>query len=276
MSLKARLHAWIHRSPRRRGLAVGFGNRLNAIGVACMVAGRRIVAWLNETFTDAKSDRRILGLPALHAEIRRILERQRAQYPHRAYFEGHPYQSLATLGIFGERPTEERFDIYGLRDVLRPGDTILDIGCNCGFMALYAAYRTGCRATGIDINPFMIEIGQRCAEYLGLQDRLSLIAGRFQEFAPRERYSVVFSFATHWTDDGNYRVKLPEHLARIHGLLQPGGLLVFESHVVDVGNTEFYAALDSVKDRFEWNGKGLTDNGHREVYLMRARAGATA
>lgn len=276
MSLAARLHSWLQRSPRGRGLAVAFANRLNAAGVTCMVAGRRIVAWLNATFTDARSDRRILGLPALHAEIRRILDRQRAEYPHRAYFEGHPYQSLATLGIFGERPTEERFDIYGLRSVLGPSDTILDIGCNCGFMALYAAYRTGCRATGIDINPFMIEIGQRCAEYLELQDRVSLMAGRFQEFAPRERYSVVFSFATHWTDDGNYRVQVPEHLRRIHGLLQPGGRLVFESHTVDVGNKDFYAALESVKDRFQWSGKVLTDNGYREVYLMTALAGAAA
>lgn len=276
MSLKARLRSWIQHSPRRRGVTVGIASRINAVGVACMVAARRIIAWLNETFTDARSDHRILGLPALHAEIRHILERQRAQYPHRAYFEGHPYQSFATLGIFGERPTEERFDIYGLREVLRPDDTVLDIGCNCGFMALYAAYRAGCRATGIDINPFMIEIGQRCAEYLGLCDRVSLIAGRFQDFAPRERFSVVFSFATHWTDDGNYRVRLPEHLRRIHGLLQPGGRLVFESHTVDVGNRDFYAALESVKDRFEWSGKVLTDNGYREVYLMTALPGASA
>jgi len=276
MSLRTRLRLWIQRSPRRRGLAVSIANGFNSLGVVCMVRARCIVAWLNESFTDAKSDRRILGLPALHAEIRRILARQRAQYPHRAYFEGYPYQALATLGIFGERPTEERFDVYGLRDVLRPSDTVLDIGCNCGFMALYATYRTGCRATGIDINPYMIEIGQRCAEYLGLEDRVTLIAERFQEFAPRERFSVVFSFATHWTDDGNYRVQLPEHLRRVHSLLQPGGVLVFESHTVDVGNKDFYAALESVKDRFRWSGKVLTDNGYREVYLMTAVSEAAA
>lgn len=272
MSWRNGLRQWIIRSPARLRATMRFANALNRAGVGLMVGARDIVAWINRQFTDAKSDRRVRDLPRLHAEVRRILQRQKREYPHYAYFYGYPYQSLATLGIFGERPTEERFDIYGLGEILGPNDTVLDVGCNCGFVALYAAYRTGCRATGIDINPFMIEIGRRCAEYLELERRVRLVAARFQEYATPQKFSAVFSFATHWTDDGNYRVSLPEHLRRIHTFLEPGGVLVFETHTVDVGNAGFYAALESVRDVYEWDGKVLTDNGHREVYRMRSRA----
>lgn len=271
MSWTKNLRQWILGAPSRLRFTMLLANATNRVGVMLMVHARNIVAWINQQFTDARSDSRIRKLPVLHAEIQRILRRQKTEYAHYAYFFGYPYQAFATLGIFGERPTEERFDIYGLRDLLGPDDTVLDIGCNCGFLALYASYRTGCRATGIDINPFMIEIGQRCAEYLEIEDRVSLVAAKFQEYSTADRFSAVFSFATHWTDDGNYRVALIEHLRRIHGFLKPGGILVFETHTVDVGNKEFYATLDSARSMYEWSGKGVTDNGYREVYVMRAR-----
>lgn len=271
MAAFPKLRQWILESSSRLRLTMRIANAINGLGMRCMVLARDIVAWINSNFTDARSDRRIRDLPKLHAEIQAILQRQKKDYQHYAYFYGYPYQSFATLGIFGERATEERFDIYGLGEILGPDDTVLDIGCNCGFVALYAAYRTGCRAVGIDINPFMIEIGQRCAKYLELDTRVELVAARFQEYASAEKFSAVFSFATHWTDDGNYRVSLPEHLRRIHTFLKPGGVLVFETHTVDVGNPEFYATLESVRDLYEWDGKGTTDNGYREVYRMRAK-----
>ena len=107
--------------------------------------------------------------------------------------------------------------------------------------------RTGCRADGIDINPYMIRIGQHCTEFLQLQGRVKLVAQPFQDYRPAQVYTVVLSFATHWTDDRNYRVRLQDHLLRIHGMMANGGLLVFESHSADVGNAEFYAALEEMR-----------------------------
>jgi SAM-dependent methyltransferase len=265
------LQQWILRSEARARAAMGLARRLNVLAVKLLVASRKIVSWLNAHLMDGETDRRLRQLPKLHADIQDILARQKAHYEYQAYAYGYPYQAFATLGIFGDRPTEERFDIYRLRDILRPDDTVLDVGCNCGFMAVYASYRTGCRAVGIDINPYMIEIGERCAQFLRVGDRVSLAAMRFQEFSSKQKFSVVFSFATHWTDDGNYRVALPEHLARLHSFLQPGGLLVFESHCADVGSESFYAALEAAKPWFDWDGCLHSDNGRREVYLMRAR-----
>ncbi len=144
----------------------------------------------------------------LHKKIRHELDLQRREYDSYSYFHGYPYQSLGILQVFGERGTEERFDAYDLANLIKRSDHVLDIGCNCGFMAIYAAFRTGCSADGIDINPYMIRVGQHCADYLQMSDRVKLIAQSFLDYKAERPYSVVLSFATHWTDDKNYRVRL--------------------------------------------------------------------
>lgn len=254
-----------------RSWVARFGNSMTAIAVRFLALGRRYVKEINKHCTDSRSDTFVDSKKALHAKIDAILQRQRKEYTSYAYFYGLPYQSLGILDVFGERPTEERFDHYGLRDIITKDDVVLDIGCNCGFMGIITAYRTGCRVEGIDINPYMIEIGQACAYYLHLSDLVSLRAMPFQTYTGDGRFSVVFSFATHWTDDENYRVDLVDHLAKIHSLMTPGGTLVFESHAADVGVPEFYAALERARHLFSWDGiHRQVDNGTRELYIMKS------
>lgn len=252
-----------------RHALIALAYRLHGLGVSLLAAARRLVRLTEPQNIDATSDRFVVELPTLHRKIRQELLRQRREYGSYAYFHGYPYQALAILDVFGERGTEERFDAYGLAGLIGADDYLLDIGCNCGFMALYAAFRTGCQADGIDINPHMVRIGEHCAEFLRLQDRVRLLALPYQDFKPERPYTVVLSFATHWTDDRNYRVRLQDHLLRIHGMLASGGLLIFESHSADVGNAEFYAALEEMRTRYAWEGRRMMDNGSRELYLMR-------
>jgi len=210
----------------------------------------------------------------LHKKIKSILKRQKKDYDKYAYFYGHPYQSLGILSIFGERPSEERFDSYGLADVVSKDDYVLDIGCNCGFMSVLTSYRTGARTYGIDINPYMIEIGQECASFLKIDNKVKLDAKRMQDFElsdDGEKFTVVYSFATHWTDDENYRVTIQEHLGKIHSLMAKGGTLVFETHCSDVGNPEFYKSMEEMRELFEWDGFMETDKGERELYYMKKR-----
>lgn len=252
-----------------RHVIVAFASWLHRLGVFLQVSARRLVRLTQRHTIDATSDRFVMELPELHRKIRLALSGQSREYDSYSYFHGYPYQALAILDIFGERGTEERFDAYGLADLVHPEDRLLDIGCNCGFMALYTAFRTGCSADGIDINPYMIRIGQHCGEFLRLQDRLRLVAQPFQDYNPVQAYTVVLSFATHWTDDHNYRVRLQDHLLRIHSMMADDGLLVFESHSTDVGNAEFYAALEEMRTHFLWEGRRLMARDTRELYLMR-------
>lgn len=248
---------------------VAVASLMHRAGVSMIVSARKLVRLTEMHTIDQTSDRFIIEQPTLHKKIRHELDLQRREYKSYSYFHGYPYQSLGILQVFGERGTEERFDAYDLANLIRASDHVLDIGCNCGFMAIYAAFRTGCSADGIDINPYMIRVGQHCADYLQMSDSVKLIAQSFLDYKPERLYSVVLSFATHWTDDKNYRVRLQDHFLRIHAMMEPGGLLIFESHSADVGNAEFYAALEEMRGHFSWDGCRSMARGTRELYLMR-------
>lgn len=209
---------------------------------------------------------------ALQEKVNAVLARYRADEAAFKYFFGQPYQGLGIAGIFGDRLTDYRFDDYELRSFIKPGDRVLDIGCNCGFIGLVASYRTGCQTTGIDINPYMIEIGQLAAGHLRIADLVELRAGRLQDYEPGPVFDVVLSFATHWTDDNNYRVSIDDHMARMASYLKSGGVMIFETHCNDVGNAEFYAAMEGAKRLFAFDGRHkMTDSDTRELYVMRRR-----
>lgn len=207
---------------------------------------------------------------ALQRKIDDVLRRYKADAASFKYFHDLPYQGLAIAGVLGDRMSDYRFDDYELRRWIKPNESVLDIGCNCGFIAVLAAYRIGASAHGIDINPYMIEVGQLVAKHLRVDDSVHLSAGNLVEYRPPAPFDTVLSFATHWTDDHNYRVSIVDHMERMASLLRPGGTLVFETHCNDVGSAEFYEGMASVKDRlFRFDGVyKKTDAGTRELYIM--------
>lgn len=254
--------------PNKRLWITKFGCVLYNFGLFLQQQSSILLRFINQSTIDDMSDWFIRERKSLNKEIRDILIRQKKEYPHHTYFYGYPYQGLAIAGIYGERPTEERFETYNLAEHFSKDDYILDIGCNCGFVGIYTAFRLNCRVKGIDINPYMIEIGQKVAKHLRIEKNVELIANSFHHFSDNPIYSGVFSFATHWTDDEQYRVSLSEHLLKIHSLLKKQGKLIFESHCNDVGQSKFYESLEQAKQYFDIKSLGTSDNNSREIYLM--------
>lgn len=230
-----------------------------------------MIRFMNPHLVDLNSDWFIHGQMELHGKIDSILSRQKSEYGAHAYFYGYLYQALGILNIYGERPTEERFDDYQLRDVINKDDRILDMGCNAGFMAIITCYRTGAHVDGLDINPYMIEVGEVVAQYLRLSSRVKLSAERIQDFKAELPYDVVFSFATHWTDDEQYRVSYREHFDRIADYLKPGGILVFESHSADLLNPDYLPAMKELEKIFEPLLCKRVDAGERDLWHFRKR-----
>ncbi|RCK26735.1 hypothetical protein TH8_08485 [Thalassospira profundimaris] len=217
-------------------------------------------------------DDSILQSLVLNEKIDQVLERYRNDENVYKYFYGYPYQSLNIANVFGDRVCDYRFDEYELSKFISPSDRVLDVGCNCGFMALLASYRTGCFSVGLDINPYMIEIGQLTSEFLRIQDITELYCKKIQDYYPGILFNVVFSFATHWTDDQNYRVSLRSHLERMASYLEVGGVLLFESHCNDIGSEDFYKVVEGARDIFDFNGcYKKTDSGSREYYVMKKK-----
>ncbi|MBP5618787.1 MAG: 50S ribosomal protein L11 methyltransferase [Clostridia bacterium] len=77
-----------------------------------------------------------------------------------------------------------------LERVCRAGDTLLDVGCGSGILAL-SALVLGCEtACGVDIDPLAVKVAKENASLNGLADRVDFVCGDLVE-AVTGRYDVV-------------------------------------------------------------------------------------
>ncbi|MEP6624311.1 MAG: methyltransferase domain-containing protein, partial [Acidimicrobiia bacterium] len=175
-------------------------------------------------------------LLVIHREMNRQLARQVDEWPTYDYGEGYYYQSSDELGITGLRDTAGRVDAFGLTDLVRDR-TVLEIGCNTGFLTLAIA-PAAARVVAFELNPFLIAIAEVGARFLKV-DNVQFDTCAFEDFTNEDGFDDVLSFANHHTYDGNTRQSLDEFFARCHALTNPGGRLVFESHPPELEGDNF-------------------------------------
>lgn len=163
----------------------------------------------------------------LHLAMNRALAEAHAAWQSYDYGVGYFYQGCERIGVTGLRDTSARIAAMELGRRLA-GRTVLEIGCNTGFLSLEIA-DVARRVVGIDLNPHLVGIGRLAAEHLGIS-HVELAVSAFEDLETSERFDVVLSFANHATYDRNTRQPLVDYLARCRALLKPGGQLLFESH----------------------------------------------
>lgn len=146
--------------------------------------------------------------------------------------KGNFYQSLEELNIKGQRPTEKRIDIYGLKSIAKD-KRVLDIGCNCGFLDLSLGLIAK-SIKGVEYNKILVKIAETVRDYLK-RENVCFEAGDFKEYITNEKYDVIFSFAVH------YWIGLPvkEYCKKIVSMLETDGYLVFESQNIKTVDKEF-------------------------------------
>lgn len=174
----------------------------------------------------------VLLAPATLPLLRRVFAQlllQRTAWPH-SYCQGYAYQGWERIGISGIKPTEQRLALYDIHSLLGPGQRILDVGANCGFLALELAQR-GHRVDGIELNPWLVGIANEVRDALDVRAARFLVED-FRAFHPAEPYDAVFSLANHATIDGHSGLDFEQFAAKLFELVRPGGLLFFESHNV--------------------------------------------
>lgn len=165
----------------------------------------------------------------LHSGLNAIRQSEKENYRSYNYGHGYYYQSFANIGVRGFRDTEKRVEQLGLRKTLA-GKNILDIGTNSGFLLLSLA-KVIKGGFGIDVNPYLIATADLVRDYQENQN-IKFQAIGFEEYLQQaaDKFDCVLSLANHSTYDGNTKQNINSYFQGIHRLLEPGGMLIFESH----------------------------------------------
>lgn len=196
---------------------------------------------------------------ALYRQLLKHLKEQNKNWPHLKYSYGYFYQGWDRIGISGNRPTEVRFEQYNLKALLDHDMEVLDVGSNAGFMSLCVAGYVR-HVDAVEFNPYQVAIGRDVAAYLGVHN-VTFYNCDFLQFQPAKQYDLIMSFANHHTDDENMRPLLWEYFQRLHGMVKPGGILMFESHTNDIHSADFHATMEQLDDLFTLVAKRFLVNG---------------
>lgn len=147
------------------------------------------------------------ALPSDNASIRSMFDRIARRYD--------LFNRLTSMGMDG------RWRARAL-EAVRPGMSVLDLGCGTGDLTLAAALRAGAagHVTGLDLSPSMLEIARRRAERPHPERApIRLVEGRAEDVAAHGRVydAVVSGFVLR-----NIRASMDEVLAGLRAALKPG------------------------------------------------------
>jgi demethylmenaquinone methyltransferase / 2-methoxy-6-polyprenyl-1,4-benzoquinol methylase len=127
------------------------------------------------------------------------------------------YDRYARLLSFGQDGRWRAFLVS--RVEATPGETVLDVACGTGSVALALVRRYGCRVVGVDQSPEMLAAGRRRVATARLSDRITLLEARAEAlpFADASFDGLTFTYLLRYVDDPGTTLR---ELARV---VRPGG-----------------------------------------------------
>ncbi len=118
---------------------------------------------------------------------------------------------------------------------LRPGESLLDIGCGWGALIVWAAQNYGARATGITLSRNQHDHVRGLIADLGLEDRVEVRLQDYLNLPEDRQYDKIASVGMfEHVGIANF----PAYFAKIHRVLRPGGLVLNHGITHNVLNAE--------------------------------------
>lgn len=123
---------------------------------------------------------------------------------------------------------------------LKPGESLLDIGCGWGGLVCWAARHYGVKAHGITLSYRQLEHAQRRIRDQGLEGRVTVELRDYRDMPGQECFDKVVSVGMF--EHVGIR-NLPVYFRTAHRLLKPGGL--FMNHGITTQNEGWCRNIDN-------------------------------
>jgi cyclopropane-fatty-acyl-phospholipid synthase len=107
--------------------------------------------------------------------------------------------------------------------LLRPGETLLDVGCGWGALIIHAARAHGVRAHGITLSSKQLALARERIAQAGLEDRVSVELRDYRDLEGEAVYDKVASIGMF---EHVGLKNLPSYFGAVHRVLKPGGLFL--------------------------------------------------
>jgi cyclopropane-fatty-acyl-phospholipid synthase len=138
---------------------------------------------------------------------------------------------------------------------LRPGETLLDIGCGWGALVLHAARHFGARALGVTLSQPQAELAQWRIQDAGLSERCEVRVCDYRDLDPASQFDKIVSVGM-FEHVGETR--LPEYFQQVWKLLRAGS--VFLNHGIATSAT-YHRTGPSFIDKYVFPDSGLVPLG---------------
>lgn len=159
-----------------------------------------------------------------------------------------------------EEAQVNKLDLICRKLRLKPGETLLDIGCGWGGLLCHAVQHYGVVGHGVTLSREQIAFAQTKVERLGIADRVTLHLKDYREMTGQfDKISSVGMYEHIGLDN------VPEYFRAVRGLLNDGGL--FMNHAISRGakrkRTKFSSRPEQrALQKYIFPGGELDDIGH--------------